>query len=151
MLFRSDADDFWRLYRRILARKVSDAVDRQKAIKRGGGGTTRHTEKPDIAGTRAPGTAVAVPTDDLDLLQSGLPSPEVEAIAKETTASLIGLLRPDLQKVARMRIDGRTIPDIAAELGVSARSVDRMLETIRSTWVSSGLVERTLRTPGAPK
>ncbi len=40
-----------------------------------------------------------------------------------------------------MRLDGRTIPQMAAAFGVSPRSVDRMLEMIRRIWASSGLID----------
>ena len=135
-----DADGFWRLYRRILALKVNDAVDRHRAVKRGGSRTTERSAAAEGKTGHSYGASMSVPPDDLDLFQSGLPSAEVEAVAKETTACLISLLRPELQKVVRMRVDGRSVRDIAAELGVATRTVERMLERVRAVWVSSGLV-----------
>jgi hypothetical protein len=46
-----------------------------------------------------------------------------------------------LKTIVRWRLDGRTIPYMAAALGVSPRSVDRMLEMIRRIWASSGLLD----------
>jgi hypothetical protein len=138
-------DGFWRLYRKILARKVSAASDRHTSLKRGGPGIRRGmrngapTNDPNDATTSLP--AMAVPADDLDLFKSNLPSAEVTAICNETTEQLINLLQPDLQSVVRMRLEMRTIAEMAAHLGVSPRSVDRKVEMIREIWASSGLAD----------
>jgi hypothetical protein len=136
-------DGFWRLYRKILAWKIMTASDRLDALKRGGPGI-RKTSRSGVATERsdealAP-AADAVP-DDLDLFKSNLLPADVMAISSEVTERLIDLLQPDLQSVVRMRLDGRTIPQMAAVFGVSPRSVDRMLEMIRRIWASSGLLD----------
>ncbi len=136
-------DGFWRLYRRILAWKIMSASDRHDALKRGGPGirkVARNGEPlEDLVETAAPRSAV-VP-DDLDLFKSNLFPAEVLAISNEVTERLIDLLQPDLKTIVRWRLDGRTIPFMAAALGVSPRSVDRMLEMIRRIWASSGLLD----------
>jgi ECF sigma factor len=138
-------DGFWRLFRKVLARKVSAASDRHMSLKRGGPGIRRGkrdgapVNDSNDATTSHP--AVAVPADDFDLFKSNLPRAEVTAICNDVTEQLIGLLQPDLQSVVRMRLEKRTIAYIAANLGVSPRSVDRMVETIRRIWEASGLVE----------
>jgi flagellar biosynthesis/type III secretory pathway chaperone len=136
-------DGFWRLYRRILAWKIMTASDRHDALKRGGPGIRKvtrngeHIEDLD----EAPATLSALVPDDLDLFKSNLFPAEVLAISKEVTDRLLELLQPDLKTIVRWRLDGRTIPYMAAALGVSPRSVDRMLEMIRRIWASSGLLD----------
>jgi DNA-directed RNA polymerase specialized sigma24 family protein len=140
-----DFDGFWRLFRQILAWKISAASNRQSALKRGG--TSRRKRKPDGALREDPGDAAApipaavIPPDDFDLFKSNLPAAEVEAISKETTDRLIGLLDTDQQSIVRMRIDGHGIADIAATFRVSPRTINRVLERIRRIWESSGLVD----------
>lgn len=77
-------DGFWRLFRRIVARKVMAKKCREAAIKRGG-------------------SAHRLVPDDFDLFESGLPSVEVCAIADDVTERLLELLDPPLEAVARMR------------------------------------------------
>ena len=136
-------DGFWRLYRKILAWKIMTASDRLDALKRGGPGI-RKTSRSSVATERSDEAlgpvADAVP-DDLDLFKSNLLPADVMAISSEVTERLIDLLQPDLQSVVRMRLEGRTIPQMAAVFGVSPRSVDRMLEMIRRIWASSGLLD----------
>ena len=140
-----DVDGFWRLYRRILAWKIMTASDRIDALKRGGPGIRKNSRNElvtdnDLGASRPP-TPGVVP-DDLDLFKSNLVPADVLTISGEVTERLIALLQPDLQSIVRMRLDGRTIPQMAAAFGVSPRSVDRMLEMIRGTWASSGLIDR---------
>jgi ECF sigma factor len=136
-------DGFWRLYRRILAWKIMAASDRHAALKRGGPGirkVTRSGERVDDPDEMPAPLSGPVP-DNLDLFKSSLLPAEVLAISIEVTERLIHLLQPDLQTIVRMRLDGRTIAHMAAVLGVSPRSVDRMLEMIRRIWASSGLLD----------
>jgi len=136
-------DGFWRLYRKIHAWKIMTASDRLDALKRGGPGI-RKTSRSGVATERsdeALGPATDAVPDDLDLFKSNLLPADVMAISSEVTERLIDLLQPDLQSVVRMRLDGRTIPQMAAVFGVSPRSVDRMLEMIRRIWASSGLLD----------
>lgn len=139
-----DVDGFWRLYRRILAWKIMTASDRLDALKRGGPGIRKNSRSglaTDDALEAPPPPKAGVVPDDLDLFKSNLVPADVLAISGEMTERLIALLQPDLQSIVRMRLDGRTIPQMAAALGVSPRSVDRMLEMIRRTWASSGLID----------
>jgi hypothetical protein len=136
-------DGFWRLYRRILAWKIMTASDRLDALKRGGPGIRKNArsgaaiDDPD----EAPAQSTSAIPDDLDLFKSNLRPADLLAISGEVTERLIDLLQPDLQSIVRMRLDGRTVPFMATALGVSPRSIDRMLEMIRRTWASSGLID----------
>jgi len=120
---------FWMLFRKILARKVMMAKRHESATKRGGSGRIGH-------GRMVPGTeihreaphAMRARTefhDDFDLYKSGLPTADVHTIAAELFERLLDVLSPDLETVARLRLGGRTIAQIAAELGLSTRTVDR--------------------------
>jgi ECF sigma factor len=136
-------DGFWRLYRRILAWKIMTASDRLDALKRGGPGIRKSGRNGAVIddAVGAPPALPGVVPDDLDLFKSNLLPADVFTISDEVTERLIDLLQPDLQSIVRMRLDGRTIAQMAATLGVSPRSVDRMLEMIRRTWASSGLID----------
>jgi hypothetical protein len=138
-------DGFWRLYRKILARKVSAASDRHNALKRGGPGIRKRNGN-GVPGTHGNGVIAGaavrpVRPDDFDLFQSGLPPADVSAVGNEVTERLIGLLDPDHGRLVRMRLQGHTIAHMAKSLGVSPRSVNRMFETVRNTWVSSELLD----------
>jgi hypothetical protein len=136
-------DGFWRLYRRILAWKIMTASDRLDALKRGGRGIRKSSRNGALIddAVEAPPPGPGVVPDDLDLFKSNLLAADVLTISDEVTERLIDRLQPDLQAIVRMRLDGRTIAQMAAALGVSPRSVDRMLEMIRHTWASSGLID----------
>jgi hypothetical protein len=138
-------DGFWRLYRKILARKVSAACDRYDAQKRGGPGARKRSRHGPFArnssGEMARIPATGIPPDDFDLFQSNLPPADVQAISNETSEQLIDLLEQEHKVVVRMRLDGYTIPQMAAALAVSPRTINRMLETIRGIWASSDLLD----------
>ena len=138
-------DGFWRLYRRILAHKVSAACDRRSALKRGGPGVRKKTRDASSRGQTSfpaePVRVISLPPDDFDLFESTFPAAELLAMSKEVTLGLLRLLDPEHQKIARMRLDGYTIAWMAEELAVSPCTVHRRLETIRNTWASSGLID----------
>lgn len=140
-----DADGFWRVYRRILAWKVSEASRKLAAQKRRGPGLSHRKTDTPRAGAAEQFHGDDCFPDDFDLFESKLPPVEVEAIGREVTERLIGLLQPGLQTVARMRIDGRSIAAIGDALGVSHRSVNRMVSEIRRIWEGSGLLPRPPR------
>jgi DNA-directed RNA polymerase specialized sigma24 family protein len=59
----------------------------------------------------------------------------VAAQMREECARLLGRLGDDeLRQVARWRLEGYTIEEIAARLGCVARSVKRRLRLIRTIW-----------------
>ena len=130
-------DGFWRLYRKILAGKVSAACDRYDARKRGGPGARKRSRHGDTA--RIP--ANYIPPDDFDLFQSKLPPADIQAISNEVSERLIDFLQEDYKSVVRMRLEGYTVAQMASALGVSPRSINRMLETIRGIWSSSNLLD----------
>ena len=48
---------------------------------------------------------------------------------------LMGLLKPELQHIARMKLEGYTNREIAGSLGRVERTVERKLERIRYAWL----------------
>jgi RNA polymerase sigma factor (sigma-70 family) len=120
-------DDLWWLLLAITKQKVVDHVRREMAQKRGGGriqsesGLSRNSDD-------SHGFA-------LDHLIGDEPTPEFALMLQEQHSRLLGLLRDDrLRQIAVFRIEGLTVPEIAADLGVSTRSVERKLQLIRGAW-----------------
>ncbi len=71
----------------------------------------------------------------LDELIGDEPSPDLVVILEEQHQRLLGLLRDDrLRQVAVFRIEGLAVPEIAAELQVTTRSIERKLALIRGAW-----------------
>ena len=119
-----DRNDLWRLLSTITARKVTSSIRHRTRLKRGGG--------------RVLGESALLEGDDLD--DSGVsqflsrePNPEDAAAFTEDYERLFNrLTNPVLKEVALRRLEGSTSEEIAIELGVSARTVDRKLQLIRA-------------------
>ena len=74
-----------------------------------------------------PGQVVEVMNEDRDLAL-------VDVLGVRRRVDL-GLLRDDrLRQIAIFRIEGFTVPEIAQDLHVSTRSIERKLQVIRETW-----------------
>jgi RNA polymerase sigma factor (sigma-70 family) len=107
-------DELWRLLVTAMRRKVIDRVRHNEAGKRGGA---------EAAGELY--TDIAAPD----------PSPETIAIMNESLAGLLAKLRDDtLRRIALRRLEGFTNSEIAKELSVSERTIERKLNLIRSDW-----------------
>ncbi len=106
-------------------RKIIDHVRRERAQKRGGG---------------AVATEADLATDDsarfrLDQLMGDDPTPDLLAALNEEHARLVGLLADArLQEIARLRIEGYSVQEIAERLDIGKRSVERKLDLIRKCW-----------------
>jgi RNA polymerase sigma factor (sigma-70 family) len=120
-------DDLWWLLLAITKQKVVDHIRRETAQKRGTGRVQSEA-------------ALAAHADDsqrftLDQLVGEEPTPEFLVMLDEQNRRLLGLLRDDrLRQIAISRIEGYTVAEIATELAVSTRSVERKLQLIRTTW-----------------
>ena len=63
------------------------------------------------------------------------PTPEDAAIFAEECQRLFARLEhPVLKSIALKKLEGQSSREIATELGVTARTVDRKLELIRKLW-----------------
>lgn len=134
-------DELWVVYRRIVADKVTSARNRTRARKRGAVGRWNGRK-------RCFGPADADATqddaqnrDDLNLFESGLPRPEVSAIADETLRLLLDLLNDEQRMIANLRLDNLSISEIAKRLRRSERTINRKLEEIREIWRSTGQID----------
>lgn len=120
-------DDLWWLLLAITKQKVVDHIRREMAQKRGAGRVQTETAlSADAQGSKR---------FTLDHLVSQDPTPEYLAILDEQHRRLLGLLRDDrLRKIAVSRIEGYTVGEIASDLAVTTRTVERKLQLIRITW-----------------
>ena len=120
-------DDLWWLLLAVTRQKVASHVRREMAQKRGAGRVR---------------TECALNSDDgstrgfrLDYVVGDEPTPEFIAMLNEQHLRLLELLpNGSLREVADSRIEGFTVPEIAARLAISKRAVERKLQLIRSKW-----------------
>ena len=120
-------DDLWWLLLAITKKKVVDHVRRETAQKRGTGRVQSET------------VLAAVGKDthrfSLDHLVGEEPTPEFLIMLEEEVSGLLASLRDDqLRQIAVWRIEGYTASEIADDLAISVRSVERKLQLIRITW-----------------
>jgi DNA-directed RNA polymerase specialized sigma24 family protein len=88
-----------------------------------------------LARTEARERAAQAPSWELEQVLAGEPEPGFEVQAAEECQRLMALLGdPQLEAVARRRLDGLTVPEIAAQLECSPRTVDRKLALIQALW-----------------
>jgi DNA-directed RNA polymerase specialized sigma24 family protein len=74
---------------------------------------------------------------DAEQLLSDEPSPEIAAMAAEQHQRLLNCLGdPLLKEVARMRMEGSMVAEIAAAVGFKERTIKRQLKLIRDIWRS---------------
>lgn len=107
-------DDLWRLLVTSTRRKVIDQVRARNTVKRGGDVET------------------LIPEFEL---QSPDPTPETLAILDERLQERLAALRDDtLRTIAIMRLEGYANAEIAEQLSVSERTIERKLNLIRGDW-----------------
>ncbi len=124
----NDHEDLWKLLLTITARKARAHRRRHFAGKRGGG--------------RVRGESVFLPGDPSHERDEGIgqvlgsePTPELATMVAEDCRLLLDRLGDEkLRQVAVQTLEGYTTAEIAEKLGVSRRSVQRKLDTIRAIW-----------------
>jgi DNA-directed RNA polymerase specialized sigma24 family protein len=133
-----DIDGFWALFRTVLVHRIREEIRRQEAWKRGGKGGSPRDGTGSAADPEARPTAAArVRTeypDNFDFFSADLPSVDAHAIANETVERFLAMLKPDLECVARLKLQGWTIPRIGLELGICRRTVDARWQAARDAW-----------------
>jgi DNA-directed RNA polymerase specialized sigma24 family protein len=128
----TDRDDLWQLLVTITIRKAINQRKHQAREKRGGGGVRIEVDR--IGGPASPDEA------GLEWLAGPELPPEVLAMMDEELRRLFDLLADEkLRRIARLRMDGQTGAEIAAQLGCNRRTVARKLELIRARWAEWGL------------
>lgn len=120
-------EDLWSLLVAIAGKKAVDQVRSQTSKKRGAGeirGNSIFAKN----GTAAVGGFEEVIADQ--------PTPEFLAMIEEEHARLLEVLRDDVQRdIVRCRLAGYGNEQIAKEIGISLRSVERKLRIIRDAWM----------------
>ncbi len=120
-------DDLWWILLAITKQKVVSHIRRETTQKRGAGWVrlqpVSNSDTDDGSGFT------------LDHLISNTPTPEFLVSLEEQHHRLLGLLRDDcLRQIAVFRIEGFTVPEIAVDLHLSKRSIERKLQLIRGVW-----------------
>jgi hypothetical protein len=123
----TDRDDLWRLLVVLTVRKALRQIERQTAIKRGGG---RAAVASDTSRTGDDGDSA------LDQLIGREPTPEFAAMITEQYLRLRdGLGDDSLRQVLDLRLEGYTREEIASRMNCAVRTVTRKLDVIRQTWL----------------
>lgn len=114
----TDRETLWKLLATVTARKVRRQCERERTGRRGGGNVVHASALPAHSLT----DEAAVKTADADSVGSDL---------------LERLDDPELQTIALMRLMGYENGEIAREVGLSLRTVERKLRLVRTIWVES--------------
>jgi RNA polymerase sigma factor (sigma-70 family) len=124
----TNRDELWWLLIAITKQKAVDHIRRETAQKRRPAGSGRMSQTLEFDWDSGRRFAI-------EQLVDRQPTPEFLAMLDEQHHRLLGLLRDDnMRSVATRRIEGYSVPEIAAELNIAARTVERKLQLIRSKW-----------------
>lgn len=122
-----DRDDLWQVLMMITARKAVNQIKHEFRQKRGGGKV--HGESGFLPNT---------PDDErggIDQVVGTTPSPEFASqIAAQCDELLKQLGDETLERIALAKLEGYTNDEIAEQLGVRTRTVERKLRIIREIW-----------------
>jgi DNA-directed RNA polymerase specialized sigma24 family protein len=122
----ADRNDLWRLLVTITARKAFASIRHQTRQKRGGGNVVGESAIMDSDKAAAIGMAQFLSEE---------PSPALAAQFTEDYERLLAALpSQSLKSIALKRLEGSSVEEIAEELEISNRTVERKLRLIRSTW-----------------
>ena len=123
-----DRTDLWKLLSVITRQKVTDHIRRSTAAKRGGGAVRGESVFGiDFNGELSP--------RGIEQIVHEAPTPELLVALAEQHQRLLDLLGDDgLRQVALLRMEGLSNDEIADQLNISTRSVERKLQMIRQRW-----------------
>jgi RNA polymerase sigma factor (sigma-70 family) len=123
----SNRDELWWLLLSIAKRKAVDHIRRETAQK-------RHIPRVKTGFEYAAGTPAALQIS-LSELVSATPAPDFLVALEEQYLRLLDMLRNDqLREISVLRIEGYTVEEIAARIGIGRRAIERKLKLIRSKW-----------------
>lgn len=122
-----DRDDLWQVLVMLTARKVANQYQQDMRKKRGGG--------------RLRGESVFLSSGEyqcgIDQIVGSEPSPEFAGQVSEEYRMLLDRLQDDiLRRIAVAKMEGYTNDEIARQLGVQTRTIERKLKLIRELWSS---------------
>jgi DNA-directed RNA polymerase specialized sigma24 family protein len=124
----ADRDSLWSHLFIYTVRKASHLVRSEFRQKRGGGKVQNEASLPGPDGE--PGLIQVLGRE---------PTPELAALVAEQYLLLLDRLpTAELRSVAQWKLEGYTNDEIASKLGCVRRSVERMLNLIRSLWNEGG-------------
>ena len=122
-----DRDDLWKLLVTITSHKAIAQFRRQCAEKRGGG----HVRGESVF----VGSGEADDNPGIDAVLGHEPTPELAAMMAETCEVLLQRLGDEsLRQLALLKLQGYTSAEIAAQFGITERSIERKLERVRKIW-----------------
>lgn len=122
----TDRDDLWRLLVAITAKEAATQMRREGRLKRGGG---------QVRGESIFGAADNAIPNAFDQVLNHEPTPEFLVMITEEHQRLLASLRDDkVRQVAIRRMEGYSNEEIADQLKMSLRSVERKLKLIRDEW-----------------
>jgi RNA polymerase sigma factor (sigma-70 family) len=125
----ANRDQLWNLLVTITLRKARNAFQRHRYKIR----DVRREQSEDGRG----GEASRPPRDALEELSDADPTPAQASILNEALERrLQALPDPELQLIAMRKLEGYTNREIAAEIRLTERSVERKLERIRNRWIA---------------
>ncbi len=116
-----DRDNLWSLLATLTARKAINQRKRQAALKRGGGIGKLTLDAPDWNQLQ-------------ELIDDEIGPDFIVAIQDECQQLMEALADDKLRQIATWKLEGWTNAEVAGELGVVERTVERKLELIRSIW-----------------
>jgi DNA-directed RNA polymerase specialized sigma24 family protein len=123
-------DELHRLLGAVIRCQVGQHRRRLAARKRGGAGARRYDE----AGAPASGAGPSsrrIAVEDLDQLASRAAPPEATVLVREWVEWLLRLLDATQRAIAGSRMEGVTNEEIAGALGLTIRTIERKLATMR--------------------
>jgi len=125
----TDRSDLWQILVMLTARKAHQERRKQWTAKRGGHDT------PDGRRTAPPEPLNEIVLDDI---VGNEPDPAFASQIAENFDRLIARLPDDLlRRLARLRLEGHTVPEIAQRENVSVRTIERKIALIRGFWEES--------------
>ena len=119
-----DRSDLWRILVVLTERRALDMIRRENTQKSGG---KLRVGEPHGDGSISP--------LGMDSFASPEPSPEFATMLLEEFNERVNQLgKPDLKKVATLKMNGYNNQEVSGQLGISLRSVERKLKLIREIW-----------------
>jgi DNA-directed RNA polymerase specialized sigma24 family protein len=123
-----DRDNLWSLLAKITACKAINQRNRQLALKRGGGNVQSEAA---LARADSSGRQLQL----ADLIEEELTPDFIAAVNEECQLLMNQLPNDQFRRIARLKLEGYTNAEIAKDLDVVERTIERKLEIIRGIWL----------------